>query len=190
MPHRFEVAADWVARFDAPERDAWQRPDEVIAALAIGPGAVVADLGAGTGYFAVRLARRHPEARVLGLDVEPDMVRHMTERAAKEGLTNLAARVSPPNAAALDEGTTHVLVVDTLHHIDGRVGYFQRLRARLAPTARLAIVDFRLESDKGPPRQWKLPPERVTTELAEAGFSLVARHEFLPDQYFLVFQPR
>jgi cyclopropane fatty-acyl-phospholipid synthase-like methyltransferase len=189
MPHRFDDAAAWARRFDAPERDAWQKPDEVIAALALPPDAVVADLGAGTGYFAVRLARAVPQGRVLAVDVEPDMVRHVDARAAQLGLANLRGRVTPTDRADVDEGTDLVLVVDTYHHIDQRVAYFTALKARLSPRGRLAIIDFLPTSERGPPAAHKLADDVVVRELAAAGFRQIARHDFLPDQYFLVFAP-
>ena len=77
MPHRFDDAARWAQEFESPERDAWQRPDFVVSALSLPRDARVADLGAGTGYFAVRLARAVPEGRVWGVDIEPAMVRWM-----------------------------------------------------------------------------------------------------------------
>ncbi|MBM4357813.1 MAG: class I SAM-dependent methyltransferase [Deltaproteobacteria bacterium] len=189
MPHRFEDAAAWSKQFDASERDAWQQPDALIRALALPADALVADVGAGTGYFAVRLARALPAGRVVGLDVEADMVRFMTERAAKDGLSNLVARVTPATSAALDPNTDVVLVVNTYHHLTERVAYFRDVAAKLSPRGRVVIVDFRLESHRGPPREYKLPPERVAAELAEAGMTEVNRWEFLPDQYVLAFAP-
>jgi cyclopropane fatty-acyl-phospholipid synthase-like methyltransferase len=190
MPHRFEDAEAWSKRFDSPERDAWQKPDDVVRALALPPDAAVVDLGAGTGYFAARLARALPGGRVLGLDVEPNMVRFMTERAKREGLTNLVARETPKDRAGLEGPVDLVLLVDTYHHLSDRPAYFRALRSSLTPRGRLAIVDFRLESERGPPKEHRLAPERVIAELAEAGFALSGRHEFLPDQYFLVFSAR
>jgi cyclopropane fatty-acyl-phospholipid synthase-like methyltransferase len=187
MPHRFEDAAAWSKQFDAPERDAWQKPDELIRALELPPDAQVADVGAGTGYFAVRLARALPGGRVIGLDVEPDMVRFMTERAAKEGLSNLVARVTPSSSAAIEPGTDVVLIVNTVHHLTDRVAYFRDVASKLSPRGRVVIVDFRLESHRGPPRDHKLAPERVVAELAEAGLTGVKTMGFLPDQYVLVF---
>jgi predicted methyltransferase len=189
MPHRFDDAAAWAKRFDAPERDAWQKPDEVIAALALPPDAVVADLGAGTGYFAVRLARAVPQGRVLAVDVEPDMVRHVDARAAQLGLANLRGRVTATDRADVDDGTDLVLVVDTYHHIDRRVAYFTALKSKLSARGRLAIIDFLPTSERGPPAAHKLPADVVVRELEAAGFRVVARHDFLPDQYFLVFAP-
>ncbi len=117
MPHRFEKAEEWAPRFEDPERDAWQKPDEVIAALALPPDAKVADLGSATGYFAVRLARAVPKGHVYGVDIEPDMARYLTERARHEGLNNLTAVVGEPADPKLPEPVDLVLVVDTYHHI-------------------------------------------------------------------------
>ncbi len=189
MPHRFEDAAAWAARFDAPERDLWQRPEQVIAALGLPDDAVVADLGAGTGYFAVRLARAVPRGRVLGLDVEDDMVRYLAARAQADGLHNLVARTTPVDRADIDAGTDLVLVVNTYHHIGGRSGYFAAIKPHLSARGRVVVVDFRVESDRGPPPAHKLAPAVVVEEMSRAGFSLAASHDFLPDQYLLVFAP-
>ena len=187
MPHRFEDAEAWSKRFDAPDRAAWQQPDAVIAALQLPEDAVVADVGAGTGYFAVRLARAVPMGRVLAVDVEPDMVRFVDARAAKEGLTNLRGRLTPTDRADVDDNTDLVLVVDTYHHIADRVAYFAALRSKLSARGHVAIVDFRPTSERGPPKQHKLAATVVEGELAAAGYQLVTAHDFLPDQYFLVF---
>jgi SAM-dependent methyltransferase len=190
MPHRFENALEWAKRFDAPERDAWQKPDDVVAALKLPADALIADVGAGTGYFAVRLARAVPGGRVVALDVENDMVRYVSERAANEGLKNLVARLTPADRADVDAGTDVVLVVDTYHHIDNRTAYFAALKSRLSPRGRVVIVDFKPDSERGPPRDHKLSPDVVKSELAAAGYAQVAQHDFLPDQYVLEFAPK
>jgi hypothetical protein len=83
-----------------------------------------------------------------------------------------------------------VLIVDTYHHIDDRVAYFARLKSSLQPGGRLAIVDFKTDTPEGPPPALRIPPERVIAELEQAGYALVARHDFLPRQYLLVFRVR
>jgi cyclopropane fatty-acyl-phospholipid synthase-like methyltransferase len=188
MPHRFENAEEWAKRFEEPERDAWQKPDEVVAALALAPDAKVADLGSATGYFAVRLARAVPHGRVYGVDIEPDMTRYLDERARREGLSNLEAVLGEPGDPKLPEPVDVVLIVDTYHHIAERVGYLRRLGEKLRPGARVVIIDFRKDSRKGPPAEHRLPPEQVGKELEAAGYRLVRAHDFLPDQYFLEFQ--
>ncbi|WP_309891662.1 class I SAM-dependent methyltransferase [Archangium sp.] len=188
MPHRFENAEEWAKRFEEPERDAWQKPDEVVAALALAPEAKVADIGSATGYFAVRLARAVPAGRVYGVDVEPDMTRYLGERAKREGLTHLEAVLGEPGDAKLPEAVDVALIVDTYHHISEREAWLRRLGEKLRPGGRVVIIDFRLESPKGPPARHKLSPEQVRGELEAAGYRLTRTHDFLPDQYFLEFQ--
>jgi len=187
MPHSFDNADEWAKRFEDPSRDAWQKPDEVLAALALAPEAKVADVGSGTGYFAVRLARAVPRGHVYGVDIEPDMARYLAERARREGLSNLTPVLAAPDDARLPEPVDLVLVVNTYHHIGERVGYFRRLLSGLKPGGRLVIIDFRKGQSMGPPEQHKLAPEQVRQELESAGYRFVEEHGFLPNQYFLVF---
>jgi predicted methyltransferase len=187
--HRFSDAERWAHVFDDPKRDAWQKPHEVIQALALKPDAVVADIGAGTGYFAARLARMLPNGKVYAVDVEPDMVKYLAERAAKEKLANLIALAGTADDARLPEKADVILLVDVYHHIDRRDRYFRRLRESLKPGGRLAVIDFRMDSPAGPPRSARIAPERVAAELKAAGYSLSQEHGFLPRQYFLVFRP-
>ena len=186
--HRFTDAEKWAKEFDDPARDEWQKPAEVIRALALAPDARVADVGAGTGYFAVRLARAVPRGTVYAVDLEKDMVRYLGERAKKEGLANLVPVLGAPESPKIPAPANLVLVVDTYHHVDHRVEYFRRLRASLAPGGRVAIVDFNETSKIGPPPQARVPAATVKAELAKAGYALEAEHAFLPNQYFLVFR--
>ena len=187
--HPFERAERWARVFDDPARDEWQKPGEVIRALALAPDAHVADIGAGTGYFAVRLARAVPQGRVIGVDIEQDMVRYLADRAKREGLANLTAQLGAANDPRLPALVDLVMVVDTYHHIPARERYFARLREALKTGGRLAVIDFHARAPMGPPQRFRIPPEQVKQELTRAGFSLVQEHAFLPHQYFLVFRP-
>src|SRR5205085_12586004 len=129
--HTFEDAGRWAGVFDDPKRDEWQKPHEVILALALAPDAVVADIGAGTGYFAVRLARMLPKGKVYAADVEPQMVRHLAARAKRDELANMQAVQSDFDDARLPEKVDLILFVDVVHHIDGRESYFRRLKQSL-----------------------------------------------------------
>lgn len=188
--HGFSDADSWAKVFDDPERDRWQKPHEVIMALKLAPGAKVADIGAGTGYFATRLAHMTPQGRVYAVDIEPDMVKYLAERAKREGLSNLVAVQARPDSAALPEKVDRVLLVDTYHHIGDRIVYFKRLKDSLKHGGEVAIIDFTLESPIGPPRSARISARTVAEEMTLAGYAQVAQHEFLPNQYFLVFQPR
>src|SRR5580765_889657 len=187
--HSFGDAEKWSHVFDDPERDAWQKPHAVIDALALKPDAVVADLGAGTGYFAARLANMFPKATVYAVDLEPDMVKYLGERAKREGLANLKPVQSEAGDARLPAKVDLVLLVDVYHHIETRERYFRALAASLHPGARVAVIDFRLDSPEGPPKAARIAPEQVKAELARAGYALAEEHAFLPRQYFLVFAP-
>jgi len=192
QPHhrRFEDAERWSRVFDDPARDAWQKPDEVIRALALAPDAAVADIGSGTGYFAVRLARAVPQGRVYGADLEPDMVRFLNERAVRESLHNLQSVLAAADGPNLPSPVDLILVVNTYHHIAHRPAYFKSLKSHLKPGGRVAIVDFTPDSPTGPPKRHRVPRERVKAEFERAGYRLLAEHGFLPHQYFLVFAPR
>lgn len=187
--HSFDDVEKWARVFDDPARDAWQKPHEVIKALALAPDAQIADLGAGTGYFTVRLASMLPNARVYAVEIEPNLVRYVEARAKREGLRNVVSREGAPHDPRLPEKVDLILVVDTYHHIDARAEYFRRLRNALRPGGRIAIVDFKLDSPYGPPRAARLAPEAVKAEMEAAGFAVAAEHSFLPYQYFIVFKP-
>ena len=185
--HRFEDAESWAAQFDSPDRAAWQKPDEVIAALSLRPDATVADLGAGTGYFAVRLARAVPQGRVYAEDLEPDMVRYLGERATREGLANVVAlqgdAVDPKLPAAIDAA----IMVDTYHHIVDPTAFFGRVREALRPGGALVIVDFKKDAPEdapGPPAAMRIADDVIAAHLQKLGFTHVRTdRELLPYQY-------
>jgi ubiquinone/menaquinone biosynthesis C-methylase UbiE len=185
--HRFDNVEELVKRFDDPSRDQWQMPSRVIDALKLVPGDVVADIGAGTGYFTVRLARAPARPKIYAVDIEPTMVAHLRHRATLEGLTNVTAVQASADRSNLPESIDAALVVDTYHHIPNRVAYFASLKTLMEPGARLAIVDFRKGAPEGPPEQFRFTSQQIRDELARAGFSLVAEHDFLTRQLFLIF---
>lgn len=189
MHHRFSGAERWAKVFDDPERDKWQKPHEVITALKLPPNAAVADIGAGTGYFAVRFAHMLPQGRVYGVDLEPDMVKYLDERAKKENLANLTAVAAALDDARIPAPVDLVLLVDVYHHVEKRADYFRKLRGALKPGGRIAIIDFRLDAPTGPPKSARVAPDRVKAEMRNAGYTIDSEHAFLPNQYFLVFKP-
>jgi len=138
----------------------------------------------------VRLARMLPKGRVLAADVEPQMVRHLAARAKRDELANLQAVQSDLDDARLPEKVDLALFVDVVHHIDGREGYFRRLRSSLKAGGRVAVIDFRPDSEVGPPPRARISADHVKRQHGAAGFVLSAEHEFLPNQYFLIFTPQ
>jgi predicted methyltransferase len=190
QPGPFADPEAWAKRFDDPARDTWQKPAEVLRALALRPDSIAADIGAGTGYFAVRLARALPKGRVYAADIEPEMVRYLKERAAREGLANLHAVLAAPDEPRLPQPVDRVLLVSVYHAISDRVGYFTRLRAKLNPGAKVGVIGSKADAPMGPPRSMRLSPQTVIREMEQAGYTLEAEHAFLPYHHFLVFAPR
>jgi ubiquinone/menaquinone biosynthesis C-methylase UbiE len=187
MEHRFDDAELYAKSFDDPARDAWQMPARVIDTLGLTPGQIAADIGAGTGYFSVRLAKAAAKPKVYAVDVEESMVNYVKQRAAKEGLSQVIAVRASADRANLPEAVDVVLIVDTFHHIPNRPAYFRELRKSMKPSARLAIIDFRKGAPSGPPEEFRFTPEQITAELKQAGFALQAQHDFLPRQLFLIY---
>lgn len=187
MHHRFENAEAWAKVFDDPARDAWQRPDDVVAALGLAPSMTVADVGAGTGYFTVRLARAVPRGQVIATDIEPDMVRYLGERARREGLANVRAVLATADQPRLEPGSVdRILVVDVWHHIADRVGYARGLASALRRGGQVAIVDFTMEATHGPPKKHRLLPDAIIADLRAAGLEAALSPLRLPDQYMVV----
>lgn len=171
---------------DDPARDAWQRPDDVLRALELEPAMTVADVGAGTGYFAVRLARAVPRGEVIATDLGPEMVGFLNERARREQLPNLRAIVATPRASGLASGSVdRILVVHVWHHLANRGEYARDLAAALRPGGRLLVVDFDQAAHRGPPAHMRVAPEVVIAELVGAGLSATISAVAPPDQYIV-----
>jgi arsenite methyltransferase len=171
-------------------RDRWQHPDRVVAELGLKPGDLVADLGSGGGYFTFRLARAvAPGGTVYAVDTDSDMRTALAERAAASGLDNVVTVAAGPGDPALPEPVDLVFMVNAYHHMPERGTYFANLARSLKPGGRLAIVESR------PARLHRLighatAPDTIRAELQATGFELLADHDFLPRQGFLVFGRR
>jgi len=188
--HGFADVEHWSQVFDDPDRDAWQRPEEVIRHAGVATGMTVADLGAGTGYFSVRLARAvGSDGRVLAIDVEPNLVEHIRARAAHDALPWIVPVLGAADDPKLPpRGVDVVLIVDTWHHIDARERYLGKIAAGLKPGGTVTIVDFKKgDFPVGPPNAHKLPAQAVVEEFTDGGWTVVKRIEDLPYQYLLVF---
>lgn len=190
MQHRFADPEQYAKSFDDPARDGWQMPGRVIDVLKMSPDASVADIGAGTGYFTVRLAKAVPRGIVYAVDVEPSMLEYIRKRAAAEHLKNVDTVQASGASPNVPKPVDVVLVVDTYHHLPNRPAYFRDLTKSLAANGRVAIIDFRKDSPQGPPPQFRFEADQIIGEMKQAGYRLDARYDFLPRQHFLVFRPQ
>lgn len=186
----FPSTAEYVAHLDRADRAEWQKPEAVIAALSLAPDAVVADLGAGSGYFSFRLAASLPAGRVVALDIDPEMVRHIHHKAMTENISNVQAKLADPAAPMIPPDTTLALVVDVLHHVPSPPAWVAHVASQLKPGAQLAVIEFRMgDVPVGPPDKHKISKERLLEMAQAAGLTLAHDHDaVLPYQHLLIFQ--
>ncbi len=184
-----------IAVFEDEHRDEWQLPDQVVRALSLADkGAVVADIGAGSGYFTRRLAAEVPEGRVYAVDVDGEFEDYLLEHREAWGTPNIEPHLAIYDDPMLPQSTVDVVfAANTYAYIRDRVRYFGKVQSALKADGRLAIIEFR--PDATPPGEVAPAPEhRVSRdvalqELAEAGFALEREETFLPHQWFLILQP-
>lgn len=175
---------------DAPDRDLWQRPDQIMDALGIADASVVADIGAGSGWFTIRLARRvGPRGIVYAEDVQTEMINAISRRVSREGFNNVRPRLGLKNDPALPPGALDaVLMVDAYHEVEDRVTMLSNIAKSLKPQGRLGIVDFRLDgTGPGPAPEERVSPDVVVADAKKAGLTLIRQEPFLQYQYFLIF---
>ena len=182
----------YIALLEDPARDAYQKPHEVVMALGLKEGERIADIGAGSGYFALRFARHvGAKGQVLAVDINPDMVVHLTQRIRDAGIENVRTILAQPDDPLLaDSSVDRIFICETWHHIANHRQYLARLKKALKPGGQVIIIDFQKKATPvGPPAEMRIAREAVLTEFEEAGFRLAGEHDILPYQYFLVFAP-
>ena len=158
-------------------------------ALLIGEESVVADLGAGGGWFTIRLARRAVNGKVYAEDIQREMIEAIQRRVQREGLTKVVRFIlGTPSDPALPEPVDAVLIVDAYHEMDAPVVLLRNVAKSLKPNGRLGIVDFtKYGGGPGPLTEERVDPERVIRDAEAAGLRLHSRPNFLRYQYLLVF---
>ena len=174
-----------------PERDAWQKPDEVVALLGLRAGGIACDVGAGPGVFTLRLARAvGPSGRVHALDVDPRMLAVLDRRVREAGLANVTAHHAPGGRGLPPEPVDAVLLVNVLHHFRDPSAYLRELGGRLRPGGRIVNVDFHAgDVPVGPPADQKVSREEFLEVVAAAGLAVAEELRSLPYQYAFALAP-
>ena len=185
-PADFEA---FVGRMLDPARDGWQKRARVLRAAGITRGAVVADVGAGPGFFTLALARAvGPAGHVYAVDPEPRSLERVREQLGKRRLRNVTPVLSRGDDPHLPPGVSDVaMIVNTYHHFPNGPAYLRRVAETLRPGGRLVAIDFeKRETPVGPPVDHRIAREEFLRDAARAGLRLAAEHRFLPYQYFVV----
>ncbi|MBZ5729098.1 MAG: class I SAM-dependent methyltransferase [Acidobacteriia bacterium] len=184
--HHPPSSAEYAKVLEDPSRDEWQKPHDVVMALGLKPADAIADIGAGTGYFARRFANH--AGKVYAVDIDDKLL----DIVRKDAPANLTAVLAAPDDPRLPERSVDVIFFcDVLHHIASRAAYYPRLINALKPGGRIVVVDFyKKDLPVGPPPEMKLSEDEVIAELRAAGFTLAKRLDILPYQYYLFFEKR
>ena len=175
---------------EGPDRDLWQLPGQIMDALGVAEGSAVADIGAGGGWFTIRLARRvGPNGTVYAEDVQPQMVEATGRRVSKEGLRNVQTKLGKEDDPNLPPGVLDAaLIVDTYHEIERPVQLLRNIARSLKPQGRIGVVDFKKDGlGPGPALEDRPDPDLIVRDAEAAGLRLVRRETFLPYQFLLVF---
>jgi ubiquinone/menaquinone biosynthesis C-methylase UbiE len=190
MHGRHGDAAAYIAALEDPKRDAYQKPREVMEALAIKQGEVIADIGSGSGYFTMRLAHHvGPTGRVYAVDVMPEMIRHLESRVRDAGIKNVSTILAKPDDPLLPQPVDRFLIVDVWHHVENQAGYLALMKKLLKPGGQVVMIDYhKRELPVGPPTAMKIAREDLLKQMQTHGFRLATEHTFLPYQYFLIFK--
>ena len=182
----------YIGALEDPKRDAYQKPHEVVHALGIKPGEVIADIGAGSGYFTFHLARHvGDQGKVYAVDVSPDMILHLNRRIREQKANNVVTLLADPDDPLLpDQSVNRFFICDVWHHIDNQTKYLSLMKKMLKPGGEVVMIDFhKKELPVGPPMNMKIAREDLIKQMESSGFRLAKEHNFLPYQYFLVFAP-
>jgi predicted methyltransferase len=181
-----------LSELEAPDRDEWQEPGKIMDILGIGDASVVADLGAGSGWFTIRLANRvGPNGLVYAEDVQRPMIQAIKVRVDRLGLKNVVTVLGTQTEARLPQPVDAVLIVDAYHEMEQPVALLRNVTKSLKPMARIGIVDFRKDGGgPGPAMEERVDPETVIRDVQAAGLVLRSRETFLKYQYMLVFEKR
>jgi ubiquinone/menaquinone biosynthesis C-methylase UbiE len=178
--------------YEGVNRDQWQQPDRVLASLEIQPGATVADLGAGSGYFTFKLAEAAgPGGKVYAVDIDSDMISIIRETAKEKGIGNIEPILARSDDPLLPKsGIDLIFTSNTYHHIENRIAYFAKLRQTLRPGGRLAIIELDGRSWIEGVLSHSTPKETIRQEMEQAGYALERDFNFLDRQSFVLFTPK
>jgi arsenite methyltransferase len=180
----------YIASLEDPQRDAYQKPHDVVMALDLKEGETVADIGAGAGYFAWRFTHHvGDKGKVYAVDINPDMILYMNRRFQDMQLKNICTILAAPDDPFLrDASIDRLFFCDTWHHIQNQAQYLTLMKKVLKPGGQVIMIEFQKKDlPLGPPPEMKIAREDLVRQMETNGFKLAKEHTFLPYQYFLIF---
>lgn len=185
----FEDVEKYIAFLDRPDRAAWQKPDQVVAALGLKGTETIYDLGAGSGYFSFRFAKALPQGQVIAADTEAEMVRHIHHQTMMRSVKNLRVKLIEPTDPAVPADADWVFLCDVLHHVPDARTWLAKLVSEMKSGAHLALIEFKQgKLPEGPPEGAKIPKAQLLDLMTRAGLTSESEKTLLPYQEYLVFK--
>ena len=177
----------WLERTDREKEEA---PSKAIALLELAPDAVLADIGAGSGYYSFRIARKLPSGKVVAVDIQPEMLDFLKPESVKQGVMNVQPHLGSIDDVKLPPASIDAaLMVDAYHEFDHPVEMLASLRSALKPKGRIYVLEYRAEDDNVPIKpHHKMTEAQARKEFEAAGFRFVMNKPDLPWQHLLVFE--
>ena len=170
------------------DRDSWQQPERVIEMLGISPGQTIADVGSGGGYFTFRLGEAVGDTgRVYAVDIDAEMNERLERLASERGVRNIVAVLADYDDPKIPGTVDLIFTSNTYHHIEERIAYFQRAARYLKPKGRLAVLEYKRQGFFHYFLGHATEDDIIVSELEQAGYTLFAKHEFIEQQSFLIF---
>ena len=174
---------------EGPDRDAWQEPERVMDSLGVTSGTIVADIGAGGGWFTIKLASRvGPEGLVYAEDIQREMIESINRRVNRTNLSNVETIIGTSNNPKIPTPVDAVLMVDVYGEVEDPMALLRNVIPQLKKGGRIGIVEHRLDGGgPGPPLQDRVAPETIITTAEAVGLQLLTHDESFRYQYLLVF---
>jgi SAM-dependent methyltransferase len=188
----FKKTSDYIEHLEKKGRDAWQKPDSVVAALSLQGSETVADVGAGSGYFTFRIAQALSKGKIFAIDIDPEMINFIQRKSKNEGIKNIEVILAPMDDPRIPGNVNMVFMCDVLHHISGKEMWLKKLAAEMLQGATLIIIEFKEgKLPVGPPEKLKIPPNEIIFLLNKAGFKFLKKDiDLLPYQIFFIFEKK
>ena len=175
----------YIDHMEDPGRLERMQVERVVETLKLVPGSAVADIGAGSGLFTRTLAKAVAPGVVYAVDINPNLLAHIEKSAKEAGLANVRTVLATEGDPRLPEALDVVFICDTLHLIEGPERYLRELHGHVRPGGRVAIISF---IQNWPPVGNQFSADQLERWMKQAGFALAERHDFITDQYLMIFE--
>jgi ubiquinone/menaquinone biosynthesis C-methylase UbiE len=188
----FADVEKYIEFLERKDRAIWQKPDAVISTMELKGTETIADVGAGSGYFSFRFASKLPKGKVIAIDIEPEMIRHIHHKVMSSDIENIEVVLASEDDPKVPEKVDIVFICDVLHHLKNRAKWLDKLYSEINKGTKLILIEFKEGNlPEGPPEKMKISAKEMLTLVSGAGFALIKKNTtILPYQNYFVFEKK